>query len=155
MILNQDFKEFIQLLNEHEVEYLVVGGYALAFHGYPRFTQDIDFWVWTNRDNVKKIIAVLKGFGFSSLNLNEEDFLDDENVIQLGYPPNRIDLITQIDGVDFKDAFLKKVVFEGDDTDVNFIGLDELIQNKKVSGRLQDLADLEVLLQIKKDKDKE
>ncbi|HKK80471.1 MAG TPA: hypothetical protein VJ933_12625, partial [Phaeodactylibacter sp.] len=111
MILNQDFKEFIQLLNEHEVEYLVVGGYALAFHGYPRFTQDIDFWIWTDRDNVNKIIAVLKEFGFSSLNLNEEDFLDDENVIQLGYPPNRIDLITQIDGVDFKDAFLKKVIF--------------------------------------------
>jgi len=154
MILNQDFKEFIQLLNEHEVEYLVVGGYALAFHGYPRFTQDIDFWIWTDRDNVNKIIAVLKEFGFSSLNLNEEDFLDDENVIQLGYPPNRIDLITQIDGVDFKDAFLKKVIFKGDNTDINFIGIDELIQNKKVSGRLQDLADLEVLLQIKKDRDK-
>jgi len=155
MILNQDFKEFIQLLNEHEVEYLVVGGYALAFHGYPRFTQDIDFWIWTDRDNVNKIIAVLKEFGFSSLNLNEEDFLDDENVIQLGYPPNRIDLITQIDGVDFKDAFLKKVIFKGDNTDINFIGIDELIQNKKVSGRLQDLADLEVLLQIKEERDRE
>ena len=153
MIVNQDFKEFIQLLNEYKVEYLIVGGYALAFHGYPRFTQDIDFWIWMNRENAAKIISVLKEFGFTSLHLEEEDFLDSENVIQLGYAPNRIDLITQIDGVDFKEAFSNKDVFKDKDYEINFIGLDQLIQNKRASGRLQDLADLEILEKIKKEKD--
>ena len=150
MILNQDFREFIQLLNEHKLEYLIVGGYALAFHGYPRFTQDIDFWIWTNKENATKIISVLKDFGFISLNLREEDFLDGENVIQLGYPPNRIDILSQIDGVEFKEAFINKEVFKDEEIEINFIGIDHLIQNKKASGRLQDLADLEILQKIKK-----
>ncbi len=153
MILNQDFKEFIQLLNEHDVEYLIVGGFALAIHGYPRFTQDIDFWIWMDRGNAVKTINVLKDFGFSSLNLKVEDLLNEENVIQLGYPPNRIDLITKIDGVSFKDAFKSKKVFKYKDHEMNFIGMDHLIQNKKASGRLQDLADVEKLEEIKKRKD--
>ena len=151
MILNQDFKEFIQLLNEHKVEYLIVGGYALAFHGYPRFTQDIDFWIWTDGENATRIITVLGKFGFNSLNLQEEDFLNEENIIQLGYPPNRIDIINQIDGVAFKDAFENREVFKNEQMVMNFIGIEQLIQNKKASGRLQDLADLEILEKIKKE----
>lgn len=149
MILNQDFKEFIQLLNEHNVEYLIVGGFALAIHGYPRFTQDIDFWVWMDRGNAVKILEVLADFGFSSLNLTEEDLLNEENEIQLGYPPNRIDLIIKIDGVSFKDAFAEKMIFEDEGYEMNFISLDHLIQNKKASGRLQDLADVEKLEMIR------
>lgn len=133
MILNQDFKEFILLLNEHKVEYLIIGGYALAFHGYPRFTQDIDFWIWTNRENTGLIISVLKDFGFTSLNLKSEDFLDGENVIQLDYPPNRIDLLTQIDGVEFRVAFSKKRVFRDEEFKINFIGIDHLIRNSRAS----------------------
>lgn len=153
MILNPDFREFIQLLNEHKVKYLIVGGYALAYHGYPRFTQDIDFWLWTNKENAGNILAVLKDFGFLSLELKEEDFLDGENIIQLGYAPNRIDLITHIDGVKFNEAYENREVFLEDDLTIDFIGIDQLIQNKKASGRLQDLADVEILEKIKKEKD--
>lgn len=150
MIINQDFKEFIRLLNENKVDDLIVGGFALAFHGYPRYTQDIDFWVWMDKENATNIIKVIKEFGFSALDLRVEDFLNDENVIQLGYPPNRIDILTAIDGVDFKNAFSNKVIYSGERIRMNFIGIDQLIQNKKASGRYQDLADLEILEKIKK-----
>ncbi len=152
MILNPDFKEFIKLLGEHKVKYLIVGGYALAFHGYPRFTQDIDFWIWTNQENAKKVIEVLKDFGFTSLKIKEEDFLNGENIIQLGYPPNRIDLITHLDGVNFDEAYEEKEVFREGELMINFMSIDELIKNKKATGRLQDLADVEILEKIKQRK---
>ena len=154
MILNPDFKEFIKLLEEHEVRYMIVGGYALAFHGYPRFTQDIDFWIWTDKINAEKLISALEDFGFSSLDIRQEDFQDGDNVVQLGFPPNRIDLITQIDGVQFEEAFNDKEIFEDQGIKMYFVGLDALIKNKKASGRLQDLADLEVLEKIKHKRDK-
>lgn len=145
MVINKDFKEFIELLNNHEVKYLVVGGYAVAFHGHPRYTKDLDVWVWLEEQNAEKIIDVLKDFGFASLQFNREDFLNPDNVIQLGQPPNRIDLLTGLSGVDFKDCYDKKNVITINNLEVNIIDLDSLRRNKKASGRFQDLADLENL----------
>ncbi|MDP3684839.1 MAG: hypothetical protein Q8S01_13005 [Ignavibacteria bacterium] len=145
MVINKDFREFIELLNKHGVKYLVVGGYAVAFHGHPRYTKDLDVWVWLEEQNAEKIIDVLKDFGFASLQFNKEDFLNPDNVIQLGQPPNRIDLLTGLSGVDFKECYDKKNVITINDLEVNIIDLDSLRRNKKASGRFQDLADLENL----------
>ena len=90
-MINNDFKQFIELLNKNSVKYLVVGGYALAFHGFPRYTKDIDFWVWVNEENAKILVKTLKEFGFSSLDLKKDDFLSPGYVVQLGHPPGRID----------------------------------------------------------------
>ena len=145
MAFNKDFKEFIQLLNDHEVLYLVVGGYAVAFHGYPRYTKDIDLWIWLDKGNAEKLLNVLDDFGFGSLDLKVEDFLSPEQVIQLGYPPNRIDILTDLKGVDFKKCYSSRVEFSIEGTKINFIDLGNLKKNKKATGRHQDLADLENL----------
>jgi hypothetical protein len=144
-MLNQDFKEFIQLLNDNCVRYLVVGGYAVALHGYPRYTKDIEIWVELNPDNAKRIVHALDEFGFGSLGLKENDFLEPDMVIQLGYPPNRIDLIISLAGVDFETCFTARVIVEIEGVQVNFIDLENLRKNKKAAGRMQDLADLENL----------
>ncbi len=144
-MLNQDFKEFIQLLNDNQVRYLVLGGYAVALHGYPRYTKDIDIWIEMSSLNAYNLIKALEGFGFGSLGLTIDDFLTPDQVIQLGYPPNRIDLITTPDGVEFQTCYLSRIEVKIDDIIVNFIDLENLKKNKKASGRLQDLADLESL----------
>ena len=145
MVLNKDFREFIQLLNDHKVLYLIVGGYAVAFHGYPRYTKDIDIWVWLDQGNAEKLIQVLEDFGFGSLDLKTEDFLDPDQVIQLGYPPNRIDILTDLKGVEFRKCYSSKVEVEVEGTKINFIDLENLKKTKKATGRHQDLADLENL----------
>ena len=145
MVLNQDFREFIELLNAREVKYLVIGGYAVAFHGHPRYTKDIDFWIWLNEDNATRMIAVLKDFGFSSLGIKKEDFLDKEMVIQLGYPPNRIDLLTDLEAVDFESCYELREEIEIDGLIVKFIDAKNLIIAKRAAGRMQDLADVEKL----------
>lgn len=145
-MLNQDFKEFIQSLNDNQVRYLVIGGYAVAFHGYPRYTKDIDIWVEMSQENATNLIKALEQFGFGSLNLQASDFLDPDQVIQLGYPPSRIDLLTTPSGVTFETCFASRIEVPFEDLTVNFIDLENLRQNKKASGRLQDLADLENLL---------
>lgn len=144
-MFNQDFKEFIQSLNDNQVHYLVIGGYAVALHGYPRYTKDIDIWVEMSSDNAVRLLAALTQFGFASLDLQAEDFMAPNQVIQLGYPPNRIDLLTTPDGVDFETAYRTKLVVEVSGVQVNFIDLENLRINKRASGRLQDLADLENL----------
>jgi hypothetical protein len=144
-VLNRDFKEFIQSLNDNRVRYLVVGGYAVAFHGHPRYTKDIDIWIEMNPENATNVVNTLKQFGFGSLNLKEEDFLAPDQIIQLGYPPSRIDLITTLPGVDFVTCYISRIMIEVDGTQVNFIDLDSLKKNKRASGRHQDLADLENL----------
>jgi hypothetical protein len=144
-MLNQDFKEFIQLLNEYEVHYLVIGGYAVALHGHPRYTKDLDIWVEMELNNAKRLMDALTVFGFGSVGLTQEDFLSSDQVIQLGYPPNRIDLVTTPDGVNFENCYQSKIEVEIDEIKVNFIDLENLKINKKASGRLQDLADLEKL----------
>ena len=145
MIINKDFKEFFQLLNKNKVKYLVIGGYAVAFHGYPRYTKDIDIWIGTNKNNAERLIMALNEFGFSSLSLKSDDFLDPKNVVQLGNPPNRIDLLCDLDGVDFEECFTNKIKETIEGATINFIDIHNLRKNKKASGRLQDLADLEQL----------
>jgi hypothetical protein len=145
MIINKDFREFIELLNSNNVKYLVVGGYAVAFHGYPRYTKDMDIWIWINENNAKKLIKTLEEFGFSSLGLKKEDFLKPEYVIQLGYPPNRIDILTKISGLEFEKCYKSRVKTNMDGITIDFINLENLKKNKKAIGRFKDLADLENL----------
>ena len=156
MIVNKDFREFIELLNEHKVKYLVIGGYAVSMHGYPRYTKDVDFWIWMDRGNISSLIEAIKDFGFDSLELDEEDFLNPDNIIQLGYEPNRIDLLVQVKGVDFTDCYKNKLELEIEGLIIDFISIDDLITAKNASGRLQDLADVEHLKKIadKKESDK-
>ncbi|HXG93167.1 MAG TPA: hypothetical protein VNN73_12505 [Blastocatellia bacterium] len=144
-MLNQVFKEFIQSLNDNEVGYLVVGGYAVALHGYPRYTKDIDIWIESSEENAARLLKALDQFGFGSVGLKVEDFLVPDQIIQLGYPPNRIDLLTSLTGVDFESCYSSKVEVDIEGMIVNFIGIDCLRKNKRASGRLQDLADVENL----------
>ncbi len=152
MELDKDFREFIELLNEHEVKYLVIGGYAVNFHGYPRYTKDIDFWIWMTEENISKLLNAIKKFGFSSLGLKMEDFMSPDNIVQLGYEPYRIDLLVSVEGLDFEKSFEKKELKEIQNTKVNFLELSDLIEAKKQAGRLQDLADAEQLEKIRKAK---
>jgi len=144
-VLNQDFREFVQSLNDSRVRYLVIGAYAVALHGHPRYTKDLDIWIEMTPDNAAAMVRALDQFGFSSLGLQSSDFLTPDQIIQLGYPPSRIDLITTPPGVDFETCYASRVIVEIDGVPVSFIGLDDLKQSKKASGRLQDLADLENL----------
>jgi len=143
-MLNRDFKEFAELLNAEGVEYLVVGGYALAAHGHPRYTGDIDFWVRPSGDNVTRLLTVLRRFGFESLGLKAADF-EPDSVIQLGQPPRRIDLLTAIDGVEFDACWARREQVTVDGVVLPIIGLEDFAANKRSSGRLKDLADLESL----------
>ena len=144
-MLNQDFKEFIQSLNDNNVRYLVIGGYAVALHGYPRYTKDIDVWIDMSAENAANVVEALDQFGFGSLGLEATDFLVPDQVIQLGYPPARIDLITTPPGVEFENCYESRVEVVIEAVTVNFIDLDNLKRSKKAAGRLQDLADLENL----------
>jgi hypothetical protein len=145
MVLSKDFKEFVELLNSNQVKYLIVGGYALAFHGHPRYTKDIDIWILTDPKNAKKMLMVLNDFGLSQLGLKEEDFLTPDTLIQLGYPPNRIDILTGATGIDFDECYAQKISFEIGGLTVDLIDIENLKKNKQATGRLQDLADLEHL----------
>ncbi len=142
MDLDRDFREFVGSFIGHEVRFLLIGGYALAAHGLPRATGDLDTWVWLDRDNASKIIAALDEFGFGSLGLSVDDFVEPEIVVQLGYPPHRIDIITSIDGVDFDDAWERRMMVNVGGVQVPIIGREELILNKIAAGRPQDLADV-------------
>jgi predicted nucleotidyltransferase len=145
MIISKDFKEFLELLNKNKVKYLVVGGYAIAFHGYPRYTKDIDLWILMEKSNAESILKALDEFGFSGIGITVEDLNTPETVIQLGYPPNRIDLMTEVSGLTFEECYDKKIEITVEGTSVSFIDLESLKKNKKASGRHQDLADLENL----------
>ena len=142
MVLDQDFREFIELLNKNEVRYLVVGGYAVGFHGYPRYTKDLDVWVEVDLENAKKIKRSLDEFGFNESGLTESDFLTPYQFIQLGYPPVRIDIATGCEGVEFDTCFQRKETIEIDGLEIKFIDIENLIVNKKALARPQDLADI-------------
>ncbi len=144
-MLNRDFRDLLRLFNEKRVEYLVVGGYAMSAHGHPRYTGDIDLWILTEPENAGRVMEALREFGFGSLGLQESDFLKPQQVVQLGFPPFRIDLMTDIDGVMFSECWLRRVMIDFDDLIVPTISLSDLIRNKEAAGRLQDLADLEKL----------
>lgn len=139
--LQSDLREFIGLLNSFRVEYLVVGGHAVAFHGHPRFTGDIDFFIRATAENAERMLRVLDGFGFGALGITAADLIEPAKVVQLGRPPNRIDILTSISGVDFELAWRSRVPADLDGQAVNFIGAEELLKNKMSSGRPQDLAD--------------
>ena len=144
-MLNQDFKEFAELLNSNRVEYLIVGGYALAAYGHPRYTGDLDFWVGTDAANAKSVLNALKEFGFGALGVGLDDLTTPGQVVQLGYPPRRIDLLTGIDGVEFTPCYARRMVVPLDGLNLNFISLQDFKANKRATGRLKDLADLEAL----------
>ncbi len=143
-MLNRDFKEFAELLDAHRVEYLLVGGYALAAHGHPRYTGDIDFWVSQDPRNVERLLEALKHFGFGSLGLEAKDFGPDV-VVQLGHPPRRIDLMTTLDGVDFTECFARREAAMLGGTRLWLISREDFKSNKRATGRAKDLADLEAL----------
>lgn len=143
-MLNRDFKEFAALLHANGVEYLLVGGYALAAYGHPRYTGDIDFWVSLAPANLKRLLAALDQFGFGSLGLKAEDFQAD-SVVQLGFPPQRIDLLSGIDGVRFDDCWGRRSTVNIDGVPLHLIGLEDFKTNKRAAGRAKDLADLEAL----------
>jgi len=152
MEIRTDFKELLELFsvrspqdNKNKVEYLIVGGYALAFHGAPRFTGDIDLFIRPVRENAERILAALNEFGFGSLDLSEDDFTMPSKVVQLGVPPIRIDIVTSISGVSWEKADAGKVPGEYDQIPVHFISRDDFIANKKSTGRKKDVADIEAL----------
>lgn len=145
MPLQKDLREFIESLNSRHVEYLVVGAFALAFHGVPRSTGDIDLLVRPSPENAARIEEVLVQFSFASPGLSAADFIEADQVIQLGHPPNRIDLLTSITGVGFEEAWAARVAGNLHGVPVRFISRDCLIQNKRATGRTRDIADLEAL----------
>src|SRR5437899_3972139 len=135
MILAQDFEDFVRLLNTHEVKYMVVGGYALAFHGKPRHTGDLDIWINISEDNAERMLKVLKDFGLSSLGFEKDDFLKPGYITQIGYPPLRIDILNNIDGIEFSEAVQNMQRVNLDDFEISYIGLGDFIKNKQASGR--------------------
>ncbi len=143
--LPPDFKEFLQLLNEHDVRYLLIGGYAVGYHGYPRATVDMDIWVALQPDNARRVVSALQAFGFGLPELTEGLFLLPDKIIRMGVPPLRLEILTSISGVEFEECFNNRVVDMIDGVQVNLISLDHLRQNKKASGRYKDLSDLENL----------
>jgi len=143
--LPQDFKEFLKLLNRNKVEYLLVGGYAVGYYGYPRATADMDIWVATSQKNAGRIISVLKEFGFNVPDLSEEIFLKEKQVIRMGQPPVRIELLTTLSGVGFDECFKERSQTVIGDIKVNIISLKHLKINKAAAGRYSDKADLEKL----------
>jgi hypothetical protein len=143
ILLPRDFKEFLRLLNSNAVEYLVVGGYAVNYHGYPRATGDIDIWVARSPENAARITVVLHEFGFPDA--TPELFLAPDAIIRMGLPPLRIEILTSISGVEFSECFANRMIAELDGVPVNLIDRDSLKRNKQASGRLKDLADLEQL----------
>ena len=143
--LPPDFKEFLRLLNAHQVEYLLIGGYAVGYHGYPRATADMDIWVAVALENAGRIVAALKEFGFDVPELSPELFLQEGRIIRMGVPPIRIEIVTTISGVSFDQCYAERVVDVLDGVEVNLISLRHLKANKRASGRHKDLSDLEYL----------
>ena len=141
MQLSKDLREFVELLNSNGVEYLVVGGFAVAWHGYPRFTADIDFFLRAVPANGEAVLRTLRDFGFGSLSLTVADFTRPDQIVQLGAKPNRIDLLTSISGVEFESAWSHREHGSLDGLPVDFIGLEDLLCNKDSTGRPQDLTD--------------
>ncbi len=146
MPLPQDFKEFLALLNSEKIEYLVVGGYAVSFHGYPRPTGDLDVWVAIFPENASKLMNVLSKFGFGAAGATAEVFLTPGNVVRMGVPPVRIEIINQISGVEFHQCYSRRIEIVVDGLPVNVIARDDLLANKRAAGREKDLNDLKQLV---------
>ena len=140
--LPSDFKEFLRLLDEKGVEFLIVGGYAVGYHGYPRSTGDMNVWIDSTEENAERVVETLKEFGFDGPRLGPELFLDPDRVIRMGHPPLRIEVLTSVTGVSFGECYSSRTVEEMEDgTPIHFIGLEKLKENKRASGRHRDLDD--------------
>jgi hypothetical protein len=145
MDLPSDFKELLELFNAHKVEYLIVGGYALAFHGAPRYTGDIDLFVRPTAENAARILAALEEFGFGSLDLSPEDFATPNKVVQLGVPPVRVDIITSVSGVTWEKADAGKAPSRYAEVPVFFISREDFLTNKRTIANRMGAADIEAL----------
>ena len=145
MEIYPDFRDLLKLFNDHRVRYVVVGGYAVGHYGAPRYTGDIDLFVAPTEDNATRILAALEQFGFGSLALEAKDFSNPGRVVQLGYPPCRVDILTSIEGVSFEEASANPSAGDYGGVPIRFIGRDMLIRNKRSTGRAKDLADAESL----------
>jgi predicted nucleotidyltransferase len=143
--LPPDFKEFLQLLDSHQVKYLLIGGHAVGYHGYPRATADMDVWIAIHPQNAEKLVAVLKEFGFDVPELSTDLFLKENQIIRMGVPPMKIEILTTISGVSFAECYAERTIDVIDGVEVNIISLEHLKVNKKASGRYKDLNDLEHL----------
>jgi hypothetical protein len=142
--IHPDFNEFVSVLNKNKVKYVIVGSFALAFHGYPRATGDIDFWIRPTPVNIKALFKALGEFGFQKLDISEDDLISGK-IIQLGYPPVRIDLITVLDGLKGEDIWKTRTKGKFGNHDVFYLGREAFVKNKRALGRYKDLADLELL----------
>ena len=152
MNLEKDFLDFVGLLNSHKVDYMVVGGYALAFHGEPRTTGDMDIWIDCTQANAEKMVTVMNKFGMGSLGFKAADFSEPGIINQIGQPPLRIDILNEIDGVQFADAVKGKQLFKSGKLEIPFIGKDDFIRNKKATGRKKDLQDVKKIQPGKRSK---
>ncbi len=140
--LNQDFREFIGLLEAREVRYLVVGGYAVGLHGFPRYTGDIDFFIALDPDNADRVMAVFDDFGFGKVGVTSKDFLTPHSVIEIGREPRKIQVLTGIDGVEFEHCYNNRIQMPRGSGSIDVIGREDLLANKRASGRAKDLLDV-------------
>lgn len=152
MKVEKDYEDLLRLLNRHKVRYCIVGAYAVAFYARPRYTKDMDILVEPDLENGRRIVKALNEFGFQSLGLKEEDFSQRGMIIQLGYEPVRVDIITSIEGCTFQEIWKNKQVGTYGEEEVFFISIDELIKNKKISKRRQDKVDVDILLRTRGEK---
>jgi predicted nucleotidyltransferase len=151
-MLNKNFREFLELLVDNHVKFLVVGGYAVGVHGFPRYTGDIDVFVPIDADNATRLHRVFDLFGFGDVGITESDFRQPDTVIEIGREPNKIQILTGIDGVAFGPAYANRIVVELDGLSVPFIGIEDLLRNKRAAGRSKDLIDVDELERIARDK---
>lgn len=154
MILNENFSDFLRLLEKYNVKYVLVGGWAVIFEGYSRTTRDMDIFVEPVEDNAEKVLAVLKEFFGSSIGFTKEDFTKVDNVIMMGREPYRIDILTAISGVSFNEVFENSMMYNDNNLHIRCIHINELIRNKESSGRLKDLADAAYLKKIRSKREK-
>lgn len=140
-----DFKEFLKLLKEYNVRYLLIGGYAVGYFGYARATDDMDIWVAIHPENARKVVDAMKAFGLDAPELKPELFMQEKKIVRMGFPPMRLEITTSISGVAFDECYEERIVDELDGVEVNLINLENLKKNKKASGRSKDLADLDNL----------
>ena len=144
-MLPDDFKEFLRLLNSHAVDYLLIGGYAVGYYGYPRTTADLDIWVAIRSDNAEKLVDVFHDFGMQAEEISPPLFMEPGNIVRMGVAPVRIEVLNDIDGVEFQDCLPRSATIEIDGVPVKLISLSDLRKNKRASGRYKDLDDLEHL----------
>ena len=151
-MLNEDYKDILHALSDENVRFLLVGAYALAAHGYPRTTMDIDIWVMPSPENADAVLRALQRFGASLQNLTKEDLQKDGTIFQIGVAPRRIDIITAASGLQFEPAYQHSIQLNIEEMEVRIPSIDDLILNKKATGRTKDLADIEILESLKNSK---